>query len=500
MQAPSSAQRVALDALFKKKRLGRPTSSASSSSTSQPHRQSALTLDTAASLDDISSVPYERLPTSSPTKAAAHTHASSSSANRASAFPYSSAFPLPGQPHPFDDGTTSPRTTHQERMSHALGNVPPSRASAQARPPMGLGIEEETAEELRGSASGSGSSTRASRPHSPDGVSIRSVTSSGHGHGGGERERRKRVDSLGATSDHGAGRDARGSVSSASVSSPDPSRAPPMSPQRERSSASVASAAGERDSLSSASRQPHLSRMASFRSVDRPASNNGTVASSRSGAKGDYAASTMSSSIPFMPRRQSAASSVASRTPQHTSHDSMYLDAAPSPYSSDFRFPRPPDPALIDAMFDELQARIGTTSAAALGAARGLDQEKKWTLIYNDAYLRWKNAREKLTHRPVEARSAPAVGAARGGSSDYTSSPRIGGGGGGSVASGSVGDRASTAGPSWGKNESPEWYIGRFMNGSITQQQVASLGVCLRTYELKCVLLPLARASSTARD
>ncbi|KPV74991.1 uncharacterized protein RHOBADRAFT_7544, partial [Rhodotorula graminis WP1] len=68
--------------------------------------------------------------------------------------------------------------------------------------------------------------------------------------------------------------------------------------------------------------------------------------------------------------------------------------------------------------------------------------EKKWTLIYNDAYLRWKNAREKLTHRPVEARSAPA-------------------------------------------NESPEWYIGRFMNGSITQQQVASLGVCLRTYELK---------------
>lgn len=170
------------------------------------------------------------------------------------------------------------------------------------------------------------------------------------------------------------------------------------------------------------------------------------------------------------------------------------VPAGPSPFSADFDYPRPSDPARIDELFDELQARIGTTSAAARDAARGLDAEKKWTLIYNDAFMRWKNAREKLTHRPVEAKSAPAVGA-RG--SEYVMSPRIGGGGGGSgrgdggtsgnglgTPSG-AGDRSS-AKPSWGKNESPEWYIGKFMDGTVTQQQVASLSVCLRTYELKC--------------
>lgn len=148
----------------------------------------------------------------------------------------------------------------------------------------------------------------------------------------------------------------------------------------------------------------------------------------------------------------------------------------PSPYSAEFHFARPADPAEIDALFDELLPRIGTSSAAAVGAARSLDVNKKWTLIYNDAFMRWKNAREKLTHRPVDAKSAPAVGTSRTGPAEHVSSPRIG--------TGSAGDRNS-ARPSWGKNESPEWYIGRFMDGTITQQQVASLSVCLRTYELQ---------------
>lgn len=144
--------------------------------------------------------------------------------------------------------------------------------------------------------------------------------------------------------------------------------------------------------------------------------------------------------------------------------------------SSDFDFPRPADPAKVDELFDELLPRIGATSGSALDAARNLDTDKKWTLIYNDAFMKWKNAREKITHRPVEGRSAPAVGTSRGGVAEYPMSPRMGG-------AGAAGDRSS-AKPSWGKNESPEWYIGKFMDGTITQQQVASLSVCLRTYEL----------------
>jgi hypothetical protein len=44
------------------------------------------------------------------------------------------------------------------------------------------------------------------------------------------------------------------------------------------------------------------------------------------------------------------------------------------------------------------------------------------------------------------------------------------------------GERAPKA---WGKSERPEWYIGKFMDGTLTQAQVASLSVCLRTYELR---------------
>ena len=440
-------------------------------------------------------MPYEHLPSASPTKA-------NQQSNRASAFPYSSAFPLPGQA--FDgsgsgtdgeqDGRSSRQSQHHHhrRLHEALGNVAPpvpppgARPSAQAMSRTGTASSSETTSRGRSSPDGDvRPASRTSRRRSPDIMSIRSVASSVRSAAAEDAERRRIQDGdRSSLAEMGVGPSAAAAVSS---SSGRPRSPPLVIPHRKNTLSSL----GGRSSISSSSdnhsmpRYPNVSTFSSAHSNDR----HGSVASHRSSSRPENPSPAMSNNMSFFPRRSSAAST-ASRTPTSNPLRESVMSQAPvpSPYSSDFHFPRPTDPAEIDALFDELLPRIGTSSAAALGAARSLDVNKKWTLIYNDAFMRWKNAREKLTHRPVDAKSAPAVGTTRGGQAEHVSSPRIG-------TSSAVGDRSSMR-PSWGKNESPEWYIARFMDGTITQQQVASLSVCLRTYELQCVLHGLSHRIS----
>jgi cytokinesis protein len=119
-------------------------------------------------------------------------------------------------------------------------------------------------------------------------------------------------------------------------------------------------------------------------------------------------------------------------------------------------------------MFEQLIPQMGTGTEAE-AAIRALETDKKWLMIYNDAFSKWKVAREKITHRSVDARSAPGIGTT---TTPVIENPKT--------------PRANERTPvGRGKNERPEWYIGKFMDGTITQQQVASLSVCLRTYELQ---------------
>lgn len=319
--------------------------------------------------------------------------------------------------------------------------------------------------------------SRASRPRSPDILSIRSVASSS------ARSTKSDQISLGGRR-QGDDRESLaelgfGSASIAASSSNSRPMSPPAAPQRKNTLSSLGGRSSLNSDHHSTPRHPTVSTFATAPDVDRHQSqSSASIASHRSSSRPENPSPALSNSLPFFPRRSSVMSN-ASRTPTSNPLRESTMSTqgpGPSPYSAEFHFARPADPAEIDALFDELLPRIGTSSAAAVGAARSLDVNKKWTLIYNDAFMRWKNAREKLTHRPVDAKSAPAVGTSRTGPAEHVSSPRIG--------TGSAGDRNS-ARPSWGKNESPEWYIGRFMDGTITQQQVASLSVCLRTYELQ---------------
>lgn len=134
------------------------------------------------------------------------------------------------------------------------------------------------------------------------------------------------------------------------------------------------------------------------------------------------------------------------------------------PTSSTFEFPRPP-PHVISQRFNELLPKLDFPR----GAIQTLDVDRQWTLLYNDEHSKWTAAREQLTGKAVDRRSAMLNTMAPGGSSG-DSNRREGG-------KGMKGVKGMT--------ENPEWYVGKFMDSSITKEDVTGLSVCLRTYSIE---------------
>lgn len=178
-----------------------------------------------------------------------------------------------------------------------------------------------------------------------------------------------------------------------------------------------------------------------------------------------------------------ASSSASNRpTPRQSHNDLPY----PSPYSNTFHFPRPSSNSTFNALLELLLPQIASTLESE-DAIRGLDREKQWTLIQRNAYQRWKTERQNLTGLEVENWTAPVVGSAfpvnattgTGLGMRDTAAVRA------SRESGVPREVIVRRGKE--QSESPEWYIARFMDGSITKKEVASLSVCLRTYHLESV-------------
>jgi cytokinesis protein len=146
------------------------------------------------------------------------------------------------------------------------------------------------------------------------------------------------------------------------------------------------------------------------------------------------------------------ASSVTSNGSDHTSVSSHLRDVLPIPGvrnssnpTEEFHFPRPQHPEEIEVMFQEVQSRLNVD-----GSKLGLEQ--KWLLVYNDAQIRWKEERA----RQVQQRK--------------------------SVAQGSTAQAVYT-------KDTPEWYLKKFMDQTVTAKHVGSLTVSLRTLPVECVLL-----------
>ncbi|CAO1620396.1 unnamed protein product [Parajaminaea phylloscopi] len=122
------------------------------------------------------------------------------------------------------------------------------------------------------------------------------------------------------------------------------------------------------------------------------------------------------------------------------------------PAGGEFQMPRPSD-VEVERMFAELMDRrdfLGGAAADKDGMRRNMlmfNVDKKWALVYNDRLTEWMSAKERERNRRQQANST------------NSGNPR-----------GMIITR-----------NSPEWFIKKFMDGSVTTKDIESLAVTLRT-------------------
>lgn len=116
--------------------------------------------------------------------------------------------------------------------------------------------------------------------------------------------------------------------------------------------------------------------------------------------------------------------------------------------ADDFYFPRPDDDSTIEALFENVKR------TRDLGEMPNLSIDQKWHMVYNDEHIRWKEERT----RDEQARKQTEAGA-----------------------------------PASIVENTPEWYIKKFLDKTITSKQASSLQVSLRSKELRYDLIRVTR-------
>lgn len=124
-------------------------------------------------------------------------------------------------------------------------------------------------------------------------------------------------------------------------------------------------------------------------------------------------------------------STISSHLHRHTSHG-----------GSDFFFPRPDNDEDIEALFDNIRRTRG------LGELPNLSIDQKWHMVYSDEQLRWKEEKQREEQGRRQTESGQAAFLIDG---------------------------------------TPEWYMKKFMDRTITSKQAAGLQVSLRGKEVRCV-------------
>jgi cytokinesis protein len=123
------------------------------------------------------------------------------------------------------------------------------------------------------------------------------------------------------------------------------------------------------------------------------------------------------------------------------SHLSQFYHHVNGKAHDDFHFERPTNDADIEAMFESVVRNRD------LGDLSMLSIDQKWHMVYNDEHIRRneERTREDNSRKQVESGHASIV------------------------------------------EGSPEWYIQKFMNRTVTPKQAGALQVCLRSRELRCL-------------
>ena len=139
------------------------------------------------------------------------------------------------------------------------------------------------------------------------------------------------------------------------------------------------------------------------------------------------------------------APSVSSTSDQsHHSHhlSNIFPTLAGQSNPEEFAFERPADNAAVDALFERV--RISRN----LEGVGNLSTEQKWLLVQSNEQQMWREEKQRLAHAKKVA---------------------------------SAGSQA----PNVYAQGTPEWYLKKFMDLTVTHKHVASLAVSLRTFEIK---------------
>ena len=134
-----------------------------------------------------------------------------------------------------------------------------------------------------------------------------------------------------------------------------------------------------------------------------------------------------------------ASSVTSSETGSHHSHNPFHHHRHDS---ESFNFPRPENDDDIEVLFDKVMRTRGDPK----GTADNLSIEQKWELVRNDERIRWKEQKQRgeQSRKQQETGQVAAV-----------------------------------------IQDSPQWYIQKFMDRTITPKQAGSLLVSLRSKELR---------------
>lgn len=124
------------------------------------------------------------------------------------------------------------------------------------------------------------------------------------------------------------------------------------------------------------------------------------------------------------------------------SHYSQIFHHKQGSAQDEFYFPRPSDEE-VEVFFEQVKLKRD------LGDLRNLSTDQKWQIVYNDEQIRWKEERD----REEQTKKVSDTGQAT------NSYPK----------------------------DSPEWYLRKFLDQTITAKQAASLLVSLRTGTVRCV-------------
>jgi cytokinesis protein len=167
---------------------------------------------------------------------------------------------------------------------------------------------------------------------------------------------------------------------------------------------------------------------------------------------GHYTSSSDPSAMPSRPpsgmttksdnnRSSRYTASLSSEGSHHSSISQLYHRHQPS--TEAFYFPRPETDAEIEAMFENVKRTRDFPDMP-----HDLTVDQKWHLVYNDEHIRWDKEKQKEIQSKRQKETGQLTGVIQ---------------------------------------DSPEWYLKKFVDKTITARQVQSLGVSLRSNEMRYV-------------